>query len=409
MSGKIDLADEGLLDGLSGEQRQGREALLRELLEAGVDLEELREAVAQNRLAVMSAERVLAGRERYTPRQVAAEAGIEREQLDELWRALGMVVGDPDEAALTGEDLEAARRVRGFLDAGLEPAAIVEMSRVMAMAMSQVAAANRQMVGETFGPDRQSGERIETELQVARRFQSLTEALVPMVGPALEHIYKLQLREQLRHAAIDDGGPEDAGDGSGESMAIGFADLVGFTRLGEQLPPEEFGAITSRFGELSSEVASGPVRLVKLIGDAAMLASSDPCALADALLALVDLADAQGEDFPAVRAGLALGGVLPRGGDFYGRTVNLASRITGVARPDSLLVSEDARKRLEGEFEFSDAGSKRLKGIDGSVRIFRCRPLDDEPETESEPERRSGRDGEDQGEEPGARRRRRRR
>ena len=103
-------------------------------------------------------------------------------------------------------------------------------------------------------------------------------------------------------------------------MAIGFADLVGFTRLGERLPPEEFGAITSRFGALASEVASGPVRLVKLIGDAVMLACADPVVLAGALLDLVDLVEEQGEGFPEVRAGLSLGRVLPRGGDFYGRT-----------------------------------------------------------------------------------------
>ena len=379
MSAVVDLEGEGLLDGVEGAAREARAKLLGELLAAGADLEELREAVAQGRLALIGVERALAGEERYTPRRVAELAGVDREVLEAQWRALGMVVDDPDQASLGAEDLEAAKRIRGFLDAGLEPAGIEEVARVMAMAMSQVAAANRQMVVEALNREGDLG--AEDELETAHRLEALAEALVPMVGPALEHVYKMQLREQLRHAAVDDPALGSAEDGGGETMAIGFADLVGFTRLGEQLPVEEFGAISSRFGELASEVATGPVRLVKLIGDAVMLASSDPEALARSLLGLIDLADEEGEGFPAVRAGLGLGPVLPRGGDFYGRTVNLASRITGVARPDSLLVSEPAREALDGGFSLSDAGTKKLKGIDVPVRIFRCRDADEDGES----------------------------
>ena len=80
-----------------------------------------------------------------------------------------------------------------------------------------------------------------------------------------------------------------------------------------------------------------PVRLIKTIGDAAMLTSLEPEPLLDAALTLLDAAEAEAEDFPQLRAGIAIGPALSRAGDWFGRPVNLASRITQIARPGSLL------------------------------------------------------------------------
>lgn len=375
-----DFEAEGLLDDVSGEAREARERLLTELLEAGVELEELRAAVTEDRLALIPVEHALAGDERYSANEIADLSGVDPELLERQWRALGMVVGDRDARYLTGDDLEGARRVRAFLDAGLDPERMLESARVMAMAMSQVAAASRQMVGQLFdGETDDEAAAGANELEAARLYEGIATALVPMVGPTLEHIYKLQLREQLRHAAVNAGTDEEASVGDeGDRMAIGFADLVGFTRLGEQLSAEEFGAISTRFGELASEVAKGPVRLVKLIGDAAMLAAPDPGTLLGTTLDLLDAVEEEGGSFPGLRGGVSFGHVLPRSGDLYGRTVNLASRITTIARPGSVLVADTVRDRLEGEFRFSDAGHKTLKGIGGAVKVYRARDLDEE-------------------------------
>jgi adenylate cyclase len=371
VSGSIDYEGEGLLDGLEGDARAARLELLESLASDGAGLEELRAAVEEGRLALLPVERLLSGSDRLTPDEVAERAGVEREQLDKQWQALGMPLAaeSGEEREQTADDLEAAKRVRAFLDAGLDPDALIEMARVMAMSMSQFAAATRQMVSSVFTAPGDS------ELEVARRFEALAGVLIPMLGPTLEHAYKLQLREQLRHAAVDIEALRVGQLESSEQMAVAFADLVDFTGLGERLPPEELGQVTGRLGELAGEVARGPVRLVKLIGDAAMLASPDTGALVDAALDLIDAAESEGEDFPGIRAGIACGPVLPRGGDFYGRTVNLASRITGVARPGSLLVSGEVRDALCDEYRFSDAGHKRLKGIETAGRLFRCRDL----------------------------------
>ena len=126
-----------------------------------------------------------------------------------------------------------------------------------------------------------------------------------------------------------------------------FADLVGFTRLGEEVAPDELGRLAVRLEALAGDAAEPPVRLVKTIGDAAMLASPQPEPLLAATLRLIEAADAEGEDFPQLRAGAALGQALPRAGDWFGRPVNLASRITSVARPGSLLVERELREAVE--------------------------------------------------------------
>jgi adenylate cyclase len=388
MSGRTDFEAEGLLEGLAGEERESRLALLERLEADGVALDELRSAVVDGRLALLPLERMLSGRPRYTTVEVAERSGIPIEELERQWRSLGLAVPGREEVVLSGDDLEAADRIREILDAGLDPEQLAELSRTIAVAMSQFAAASRQVMGQTF-----VGEG-GTEGEVSDRVKRGAGGLIPTVGPTLDYVYRLHLREQLRHAAFDEEGeggvvtgPPDAG-----AVAIAFADLVGFTRLGEQLPPEDLGRVTGRLEVIAREVANGPVRLVKLIGDAAMFASADTTALLESLHELLERMDEEeggteaeegdgdgdedGEELvPLIRAGCAYGPAFTRGGDYYGRTVNLASRITEAARPGSVLVSAEIRERAgEDEFRFSRASRrKHLKGISGGVELYRCR------------------------------------
>ena len=115
------------------------------------------------------------------------------------------------------------------------------------------------------------------------------------------------------------------------------------------------------------------MRLVKTIGDAVMLASPEPEPLLGVGLKLIDAADADGEDLPQLRAGAAWGPALLRAGDWYGRPVNLASRITSIARPGSLVSDAALRDSAAGAFSYSFAGERRLKGIREPVRLYRVR------------------------------------
>jgi adenylate cyclase len=120
-------------------------------------------------------------------------------------------------------------------------------------------------------------------------------------------------------------------------------------------------------------VVSAPVRLVKTIGDAVMLVSTDVDALIATALDLVAAADAEGETFPQLRAGIAFGPALLRAGDWYGRPVNLASRITAIARPGSVLCDRAVREVARHEWAWSPAGERRIKGVREPVRLQRVR------------------------------------
>ena len=317
----------------------------------------------------MAVERAVAGGEdRYTATEVAERSGLDSVFLDRLWRALGMALAEPDERSFTEADLEAAVRTKALRDAGLSDESIIEIGRVMARGTFGIASAVGRVFTETFikpGDDEQT---------LALRYADASRELTPMLGPVIEHVLGVQQRSLIRQAAVDLSTLETGRLPQGQQVSIGFADLVGFTRLGENLDPAELGAVAERLETLGLEVAEPPVRLIKTIGDAVMLESADTDALLGATLALVDAAEEAGDDLPALRAGVARGEALERAGDWFGRPVNLASRIADVARPGSLLVDATAKEDAdEGRWRFSAAGKRPLKGVKGSVSLHRVR------------------------------------
>jgi len=365
---EIDFAAEGLLDDLEGEAREARLVLLRELAADGVPLEELRDAVHAGRLALLPVERALTGDgERYTAREVAEIVGIDLEQLRRFSAALGVPYTDPDEPRGTEADLEAARRMKAFRDAGLPEEGMLQVARTIGMGTARIAEANRELVIKTLA---QPG---DSERDLALRFAAAAEFLMPLVGPTLVHALQANMLEQIRRDVIGAGDLAAGAVGGTANLTVCFADLVEFTRLGEEIPAEELGLVAGRLEEMASAVAEPPVRLVKTIGDAVMFVSTDPESMLVAALALIGAAEAEGDEFPLLRAGLACGPVLPQSGDYYGRPVNLASRITGVARPGSVVV-DGAIKEAAGEgYAYTYIGERRLKGIDSKVKLFRAR------------------------------------
>jgi adenylate cyclase len=101
--------------------------------------------------------------------------------------------------------------------------------------------------------------------------------------------------------------------------------------------------------------------------------SAETGPLLDAALGLVESVEAEGESFPQLRAGVAKGEALARGGDWYGHPVNLASRVTSIARPGSVLATQQVRDVAEDDYRWSYAGRRRVKGIRGDVELHRVR------------------------------------
>jgi adenylate cyclase len=196
----------------------------------------------------------------------------------------------------------------------------------------------------------------------------MAQPMVDLMEPTLAYVYGVQLVEQLRHEAADRAGLPVGH----RELAVCFADIVGWTELSEEAEDARIGSVADRLGSLTTDLLRPPVRVVKMIGDAAMLVSPDEKPLLDLALDLVEAADADPE-FPQLRAGLASGLAIGRWGDWYGRPVNLASRVCSRARPGSVLVTGPVREACERDgYRFSAAGEKQLKGI-GGVPLWRVR------------------------------------
>ena len=363
-----DFEAEGLLEGLDGSARRARLELLESLEGDGVTLDELRAATTEGRLPLLPVERIIGGgRERYTIEQLADACGLAPEFLERLWRALGAAVPEAGKPAFTDADLEGAKRVRAFRDAGMSEDDILEISRVMGRAMANVAATIGGVFTDTY---LRAG---DNERDLAVRYAEASRQLIPMLGPVLEHTLGVQHLSLIRQMVVDSASLESGQLPGAVDITVCFADLVGFTKLGESLDAAELGRVAERLEELASEVTGVAVRLVKTIGDEVMLASRDTDALLRAALRLVRAADEEGEGFPPLRAGAARGQALARGGDWYGRPVNLASRITAIARPGSVLASEEAKEGSAAGFSWSFAGRRRLRGLKGELALFRVR------------------------------------
>jgi adenylate cyclase len=364
----VDFQAEGLLDGTDGADREARRELLELLVAEGATVAELKQAVAEDRLALLPAERVLAGQGKYSAIEISEKSGLDREFQDRLFRALGLALADPEERVYDDEDLNAARTVMVFLQAGFSEGTVLEVCRVLGDSMGRVAATVGGVVGDTLA---QPG---DTERDLGLRYAQVTRELGPQLEPLILHVLNLHQRENIKRVVVS---RADIAAGSlrgATEICVCFADLVDFTRLGEDIEPAELGRVAGRLSDVALEAAIPPVRLVKTIGDAVMLVSpreADP--LLETALGLLELWGTGDEELPQLRVGIACGEALGRGGDWYGRPVNLASRVTAHARPSSILTTNEVCEAAKGDYSWSKAGIRRFKGIREPVGLLRLR------------------------------------
>jgi adenylate cyclase len=365
----IDFAAEGLLDGLEGAAREARLELLEQLAAEGVALADLRAASRDGRLLFVGAERAMGGQARYSTREVGERVGVAPDFLVALRRAQGVPVPDIDAIVCSDTDVEAAKIARRFLEAGIGEEQQLAVVRVIGRGMAQTAEALRTAALELVLEPGLS------EAELTRRYADRVAGFMPMIGPMLEYMARLHLRQSVRTEAINAAERQAGALPGARDVTVCFADLVGFTRLGEQVAPDELGRVAHRLVELTAERLRGDTRLVKTIGDAAMIVGPDTHVMLELALDLVDAANAEGEAFPQLRVGMAAGAALSRAGDWYGRPVNLASRVTAIARPGSVLATREVRDAAGEAYRWSSAGARSLKGVDEPVRLYRARRL----------------------------------
>ena len=295
MPSTADFEREGLPEGLEERERSARVNLPRPLAEAGVSLSELRQAVTGDRLALLPIQQLLDQNARYTLRGYAELTGLREEFWQRDYPALRLPAPQSDDCWFSEEQVAAGQMLKQVMDAGIPEERVIELARTVGRSGAVVAEALLEMFAEVF---LRPG---DTELDLGLRLVGLAEALMPTVRPLIGNVVELHMRQLVSGVVIDRTTRVTGLLPGSSEVTVGFADLVGYTQLGEEASSEHVGQIANRFASMAADVAAPPVRLIKLIGDAAMLVSPETAPLLDAVSRLISTVDAQ-EGFPPLRA-----------------------------------------------------------------------------------------------------------
>lgn len=294
----------------------------------------------------------------YTSEEVAAKAGLDLEVARRVWRAIGFVDPPEDAAVFTAADVEVLGILARFLENGLTDLDLVlGMTRVMSQALARVADAEAHAMRDFMARTPEV-----TELSAA---VPLAAEIFPALETFLLHLWRRQLAHALVRADVLHPAETDT------ELAVGFADLVGFTRLARQVDEAELARIVERFEGRSHELAAEVgARIVKTIGDEVMFVADDPSSAAELALRLTESL-ATSEEEIEVRVGVAHGAAIAHRGDYFGPTVNLASRTARMARPNTVLLAEAMARALEDRDDLAIRPIRRrkLKGI-GPTDLF---------------------------------------
>ena len=287
---------------------------------------------------------LLGGPRRFTRQDVAERAHLDLDELRRMWRALGFASVGDDDRVFTDADIAALERVHDLREAGdIDDDLMLAMTRIIGQSFARLASWQAQLVVEIIGrnPDLLTGSGAEIE--------QLTGRLIPAVEDLHTYVWRRQLAAVFSRIA------SNAGPGSGAMTAtvVGFVDMAGFTTLTRKATEGELRTVLTAFETLATDVvASRGGQIVKTIGDEILYVCDRPDEAADAALTLLDCADAD-DVLPQLRAGLAFGPVVSRLGDVYGQTVNIASRLTALARSNTVLVDDGLAGALEDDERFA--------------------------------------------------------
>jgi adenylate cyclase len=358
-------AQAGLLDGLDAAAAQIRCRALRALVEDGLSLEELRAAVREQRLALLVLEHSLSRSGQFTLAQVAQRAGLALADVAMWFRALGRAMPVSDDPVYTDDDVRLAVRLREYEELGFERGEVFDVARLWGRNTARIADASAAIMEKGLFTARNDP---DLALRLALQVQKMAETEARLTA----HVLALNLAQRLGSTAVSTVNSAHARMVGEQTIAVCFADIVGFTAMGEQLSAQALGDVAAQLAAIATEAVDPPVRVFKAIGDAVMLLSTEVESLVGAALSLVAAAREQG--LPPLRASVAYGLAVARSGDVFGRPVNLASRIIGVAPPHSVVVTDTVQAMLPGDrFVCEPAGEHPFKGVEGATRLFTVR------------------------------------
>ncbi|MDQ6695902.1 MAG: adenylate/guanylate cyclase domain-containing protein [Actinomycetota bacterium] len=359
---------------------------LRDVLRAtGVSDAEIDRSERDGTLSLLAVERLVAPEPpMHDLTEVATITGMPASQIVQFWRSLGFAEPRAGDRIFTNSDADMLHTVADLIDVGvIDPALAVQMSRVIGSSLARVALSQidafdaaedggddldaAELDREVDEPARRAAGVVNTER--ARRqeaFAAHADTLLPTLPRVMDVVWRRHLQAAARQRLNQEASGTDR-----DQLVVGFADLVGFTALSQQITPRELAAVVDRFETIAYDtVGRLGGRVVKMIGDEVMFSVSDAAAALEIALTLSE-AYAADDELSDVRVGLAAGPVLQREADLFGPVVNMASRIVGIAFPASVVVADSVHDALADDpaFSWRPIGRRRLKDI-GRVSLW---------------------------------------
>jgi len=332
-----------------------RRTLLEHLANRGATIDEMVAAAAEDRLPFVLGDRLISpGTPTMTLDEAAARVGVDRDVVMRTWRAVGFASPPrADRPAFAEADLVALRLLAAAVDE-FGPEGTMEMARVVGSSLARIAETGFAVsLVRSPGGFLPRAESLIASADAAERLGVMTQASAPL----FDVIFRRHVEAAIRRWTID-----PTVDPEAPVLAVGFADLVGFTTLSQRMDRVALVRALTELEDLAAEVvAEHGGRVVKLIGDEVMFVAPDAasgCRLALALLA------ARREPLPMLRASVALGPVVQQTGDYFGPVVNVAARLVEQARAGELLVTGETAARLDpSAFAVRALAPMALKGF----------------------------------------------
>jgi len=362
-----DWVSEGVVPEYTGEWTRaaiGKARLVKRILARGYTLEQVREATDQGRLlSGQLVELFGVGNESYPQAQVATELRLDPSVVDRVAAMLG--VGEGEE--LGEPDRHLLRYIAKAMEVGLPLDAILQLTRVYVRAISQVADAEVRLVHlYVHEPLMRSGASAEA---LGQEMLTLTEDLLPLAAPLLEQLHWRMLSHFIEQDVVGHMETEIARDDADVGLmlvAIAFADLAGYTQLTEREGDLHALGVVDRFLHEVSTTLPEHARVIKTIGDEVMIVGPDPGALTAWAVALRERMAQE----PRPRIAVHYGYARYRDGDYYGREVNLAARVSAESGAGEVLVTRAVVEASGPGLRFEPIADVQLRGFKDSTEIF---------------------------------------
>lgn len=292
--------------------------------------------------------------------EVAARADVDYDYALRIWRALGFPHVPEDAVEFDEQDVEVLTGLGAILSQGFDPGEILAIARTYGFGLSRMADAEVRLFRKTVvDPARRGG----SEDEAIEHLATLVPPLLDLLGALVDHVHRRHLAVALQQLTAREG---DAT----ENLAVGFVDLVGFTRIVRDIAGDRLEDLVGRFETIALEscVDHGS-QVVKMIGDAVMFVAPAPGPAIRTAMAILDAA-ASAEDIPLARGGLDYGPLVAVGGDFFGPPVNVAARLAAFARRGTIVASPGLVDAVDEPIDVSRIAPTRLRGV-GTITPFK--------------------------------------